>query len=74
MSKDNNLPAHGQGVSAVFEDMPCEIKVGGSAQEKPIRRLVAKQSLMSLVTFATTGAASHFIPVADATNADFPPS
>ena len=62
------------GYLQVFEDMPGEIKVHGSVQEKPLRRLVAEQSLMSSVTFVTTVAASHFIPVADAAAADVPPA
>ena len=63
-----------KGYLQVFEDMPAEIKVHGSAQEKPLRRLVAEESLMSSVTFVTTVAASHFIPVADAADADVPPA
>ena len=58
----------------VFEDMPGEIKLHGSAQEKPLRRLVAGESVMISVTFVTTAAASHFIPVADAADADVPPA
>jgi len=54
--------------------MPGELKVHGSAQEKPVRRLVAEESLMSSITFASTVAASHFIPVPDAADADVPPA
>ena len=39
-----------------------------------MRRLVAEESLMSSITFATTVAASHFIPVADAADADVLPA
>ena len=43
-------------------------------QEKPMRRQVAEESLMSPVTFAATVAASHFIPVPDVADADVPPA
>ena len=63
-----------QGYLQVFKDMPGEFKVHGSAQEKHVRRLVAEESLMSSMAFATTVAASHFILVADAADADVPPA
>ena len=63
-----------KGYLQVFEDMPRELKIHRSVQEKCERRQVAEESFMSSISFATTVAAAHFIPVPDAADADVPPA